>query len=247
MSLGVSRMRSIHANVHAVPCARTTFLTTAVRMPLPRLLPFRWHVFPLRIRAERGAGSSSFANRQDYRSSRYGTSPALSQMSRRLSDRIERECCPQTRRRTRSVCHHRQTTQPPHSLSSQFRVFGTHRTILRGKRPCPARLDHRNRYSPLTNTVSNRRSSIAEHGPDNTCNHPRMSKGKTALNVRFGKRLGALRKEQGWTFVYLSEHSGLAKGFLHALEQGTQEPCLNTLDILAKSFEMTICDFMRGV
>jgi len=74
-----------------------------------------------------------------------------------------------------------------------------------------------------------------------------MSKGKTALNVRFGKRLGALRKEQGWTFVYLSEHSGLAKGFLHALEQGTQEPCLNTLDILAKSFEMTICDFMRGV
>jgi len=137
--------------------------------------------------------------------------------------------------------------QPPHSLSSQFRVFGTHRTILRGKRPCPARLDHRNRYSPLTNTVSNRRSSIAEHGPDNTCNHPRMSKGKTALNVRFGKRLGALRKEQGWTFVYLSEHSGLAKGFLHALEQGTQEPCLNTLDILAKSFEMTICDFMRGV
>jgi transcriptional regulator with XRE-family HTH domain len=74
-----------------------------------------------------------------------------------------------------------------------------------------------------------------------------MSKGKTALNVRFGKRLGTLRKEHRWTFVYLSEHSGLAKGFLHAMEQGTQEPCLNTLDILAKSFEMTISELTQGV
>lgn len=65
--------------------------------------------------------------------------------------------------------------------------------------------------------------------------------------MRFGKRLGELRKERGWTFVYLSEYSGLAKGFLHAMEQGTQEPCLNTLDILAKSFEFTISDLLRGV
>jgi transcriptional regulator with XRE-family HTH domain len=76
-----------------------------------------------------------------------------------------------------------------------------------------------------------------------------MARGKsgTQLNVRFGKRLGGLRKERGWTFVYLSEHSGLAKGFLHAMEQVTQEPCLNTLDILAKSFELTISELMRGV
>ena len=101
--------------------------------------------------------------------------------------------------------------------------------------------------TPLTSTVSNRRSSIAEHAQDNTCNHPRMSKRKTALNVRFGKRLGELRKDRRWTFVYLSEYSGLAKGFLHAMEQGTQEPCLNTLDILAKSFELTISELLREV
>jgi DNA-binding XRE family transcriptional regulator len=101
-------------------------------------------------------------------------------------------------------------------------------------------------YIPLTSTAS-LRSSIAEHAKDNTCNHPRMSKGKTALNIRFGKKLGALRKERGWTFVYLSEHSGLAKGFLHAMEKGTQEPCLNTLDILAKSFEVTISELVREV
>ena len=105
----------------------------------------------------------------------------------------------------------------------------------------------RSKVIALRSTGSELRSSIAEHAQDNSCNHPGMSKGKTALNVRFGKKLGTLRKERGWTFVYLSEYSGLAKGFLHAMEQGTQEPCLNTLDILAKSFEMTISQLTQGV
>jgi transcriptional regulator with XRE-family HTH domain len=90
---------------------------------------------------------------------------------------------------------------------------------------------------------------MEEYDKQLTCNHPGMARKKvgTPLNVRFGKRLGGLRKERGWTFVYMSEHSGLATGFLHALEHGTKEPCLNTLDILAKSFELTISELMRGV
>jgi len=47
--------------------------------------------------------------------------------------------------------------------------------------------------------------------------------------------------------TYLSVHSGLAVGFLHSLEHGTKEPCLNTLEILAKSFDMSISEFMRGI
>jgi transcriptional regulator with XRE-family HTH domain len=76
-----------------------------------------------------------------------------------------------------------------------------------------------------------------------------MPRGKsgTPLNARFGKRLGGLRKEKGWTFIYLSEHSGLDAAFLHALEHGTKEPCLNTIDIIAKSFDLTISELMRGV
>ena len=72
-------------------------------------------------------------------------------------------------------------------------------------------------------------------------------KSGTPLNVRFGERLAGLRKEKRWTYTYLSEHSGLAPGFLHALEHGTKEPCLNTLDILAKSFELSISELIRGV
>jgi transcriptional regulator with XRE-family HTH domain len=70
---------------------------------------------------------------------------------------------------------------------------------------------------------------------------------RSPLNVRFGKRLGALRKEKKWTYVYLSGHSGLDESFLVRLEKGQQEPCLNTQDILAKSFGMTISEFMKGV
>jgi transcriptional regulator with XRE-family HTH domain len=47
--------------------------------------------------------------------------------------------------------------------------------------------------------------------------------------------------------VYLAEHSGLDESFLVRLEQGQQEPCLNTQDILAKSFGLTISELMRGV
>jgi transcriptional regulator with XRE-family HTH domain len=72
-------------------------------------------------------------------------------------------------------------------------------------------------------------------------------KSRNLLNTKFGKKLSRLRKERHWTYTYLSEHSGLAVGFLHAIEHGEKEPCLNTLDILAKSFEISIAELMRGV
>jgi transcriptional regulator with XRE-family HTH domain len=76
-----------------------------------------------------------------------------------------------------------------------------------------------------------------------------MASGKprSLLNIKFGKKLGTLRKERKWTFVYLAAHSGLDAAFLHALEHGTKEPCLNTLDILAKSFDLTISELLGGI
>ena len=71
--------------------------------------------------------------------------------------------------------------------------------------------------------------------------------GTNPLNVRFGKRLGTLRKQKGWTYTYLSEHSGISPTFLLGIEHGTKEPCLGTLDTLAKSFDLTISELMRGV
>lgn len=92
--------------------------------------------------------------------------------------------------------------------------------------------------------------SIEQYAHELTCNHPGMARGKSKtspLNVKFGKRLGALRQERGWTYTYMSEHSGVATTFLHGLEHGTKEPCLNTLDVLAKSFDMTMSELLKGI
>jgi hypothetical protein len=101
----------------------------------------------------------------------------------------------------------------------------------------------------VTGSTSRRIFSIEEYESELNCNHSQMAREKSAisLNARFGKRLAGLRKEKRWTYTYLSEHSGLAVGFLHAIEHGEKEPCLNTLDILAKSFELSIAELMRGI
>ena len=92
--------------------------------------------------------------------------------------------------------------------------------------------------------------SMEQYAKEHTCNHPGMARGKsktTPLNVKFGKRLAALREERGWTYTYMSEHSGVATTFLHNLEHGTKEPCLNTLDVLAKSFDMSMSELLKGI
>lgn len=114
--------------------------------------------------------------------------------------------------------------------------------------PLLAKHSHRTLRSPLTNAVSRSFASllrshlsIGRYVGQHTCNHPGVASGKTKslLNVRFGKRLGALRKQRNWTFVYLAEHSGLDDTFLLALEHGTKEPCLNTLDIRTSGTKLT--------
>jgi transcriptional regulator with XRE-family HTH domain len=72
-------------------------------------------------------------------------------------------------------------------------------------------------------------------------------KQKNPQNVRFGKRISELRKERKWTFVYFAEVTGLTESFLVRLEHGRSEPCLNTQHILAKSFDMTISELLKGV
>jgi len=76
-----------------------------------------------------------------------------------------------------------------------------------------------------------------------------MARGKTKslLNVRFGKRLRALRGERKWSLTYLEQHSGVDDAFLYALEHGEKEPCLNTLDVLAKSFDMSMSELLKDI
>ena len=58
--------------------------------------------------------------------------------------------------------------------------------------------------------------------------------------VRFGKRIRTLRKQQGWTQVYMAEHVGMDRSFISDLENGRKEICMRNLELLATAFGMTI-------
>jgi XRE family transcriptional regulator, regulator of sulfur utilization len=68
-----------------------------------------------------------------------------------------------------------------------------------------------------------------------------------SINTRFGERVRRLREKREWTLTYFSVHSGLAKTFIHDLETGRKEPCLGTIEVIAKSFEITISQLMKGL
>jgi transcriptional regulator with XRE-family HTH domain len=65
--------------------------------------------------------------------------------------------------------------------------------------------------------------------------------------TRFGQRIRKLRKERGWTQVYLAEHTGLGSVYISQLEHGKKESGLRTIEILALGFDMTPAELLRGV
>jgi len=65
--------------------------------------------------------------------------------------------------------------------------------------------------------------------------------------VRFGRRIRKLRRERGWTQVYLAQHTGLGSVYISQLEHGKKEPGLRTIEILALGFDMTPAQLFRGV
>lgn len=69
----------------------------------------------------------------------------------------------------------------------------------------------------------------------------------TDICVRFGKRIRQLRTERKWTQIDLAVHTGLGRVFISDLERGKKEPCLQSIEILAIAFEMTIPQLFRSV
>jgi len=74
-----------------------------------------------------------------------------------------------------------------------------------------------------------------------------MTQTPQSLQVRFGQRVKRLREARGWSFTYLSVHSGLAKNTIVEVESGRTEPRLNTIAALAGSFGKTLAELLRGL
>lgn len=65
--------------------------------------------------------------------------------------------------------------------------------------------------------------------------------------IRLGRRVRALRRERGWTQIYLAVHTGLNKIFISDIERGVKEPCLRTLETLADGFEIALSELLKSL
>ncbi len=66
------------------------------------------------------------------------------------------------------------------------------------------------------------------------------------VNIRFGKRLRILRKENGLTQEDLAQTAGLDYKYIQRLEgKKPSSPTLNSLEKLAKAFKITPAELLK--
>jgi len=65
--------------------------------------------------------------------------------------------------------------------------------------------------------------------------------------VAVGERVRHLRTLRGWRQIDLAQHSGISETYVSHVETGKKELCLRNLELLAKSFEQTLSQFLDGL
>ncbi|PYP91700.1 MAG: XRE family transcriptional regulator [Candidatus Angelobacter sp. Gp1-AA117] len=67
------------------------------------------------------------------------------------------------------------------------------------------------------------------------------------VQARFGKKLRALRKRQGWTQETLAHKLGLDRTYLSDVENGRMNVSLVNLEIIAQGFGKSLSQLLSGV
>ncbi|HLK53693.1 MAG TPA: helix-turn-helix transcriptional regulator [Candidatus Angelobacter sp.] len=73
------------------------------------------------------------------------------------------------------------------------------------------------------------------------------SKADLAVRARLGKRIRALRRENGWSQHRLAASCGIHVSHLSKLERGGANATLSTLLGVATTLNVTISDLFRGI
>jgi len=73
------------------------------------------------------------------------------------------------------------------------------------------------------------------------------TKGREPVQVRFGKRLRAVRKKHGLSQVEMAHRLGIDRGNISEIETAKVCPGLPMIETLADGFKMTISELMKGV
>jgi len=70
---------------------------------------------------------------------------------------------------------------------------------------------------------------------------------KNLVCVELGKRVRTLRKRKGWTQVEMAVHLGINRGHLSDLEMGKREIGLLMLQVIARGFDTTMAELLKGL
>jgi len=62
-----------------------------------------------------------------------------------------------------------------------------------------------------------------------------------------GKRIRQLRTERGWRQIDLAEETGIHENYVSDLEQGRKEICLRTLQTIARAFDLSMAELLKGI
>ncbi len=68
----------------------------------------------------------------------------------------------------------------------------------------------------------------------------------TDICISLGKRVRALRLRRGWKQIDLAAHTNLGRVYISDLENGKKEPGLRTVEIIARSFDLTVSQLTRA-
>lgn len=69
----------------------------------------------------------------------------------------------------------------------------------------------------------------------------------STIAVRFGLRLRALRVKHALSQVEMAHRFGIDRGHLSEMENGKKNVCLPMLEVLARGFQITVSELMKGV
>jgi len=76
-----------------------------------------------------------------------------------------------------------------------------------------------------------------------------VSKGRTPneLTLKLGERVRKLRHRRKWTQAELEAHLGVDRGHISEIENGKRMIRLETLQTLAKGFDITMSALLKGL
>ena len=62
-----------------------------------------------------------------------------------------------------------------------------------------------------------------------------------------GERIRQLRQQRNWRQLDLAEETGMHENYVSDLELGRKEICIRMLQTVARAFDMTMAELLKGI